>query len=452
MRSFGGVRRRRGGGISGWVAESEFCDASRAVGRINDRALRFVNEYDINFRTVFRRLYSDGLALAKVEIGLSCDHLPPLDDVEGFLRLILSAPIGVREPNGSNEVELVAAGKSLAALYEFSTTRCGGKLPFGPSGLVRAESPMLFIEAANDDLEAKDLPFHKKQLTLGSEIGKPNSISTQEPISGPDLFHWWTKASNSDISVWLLRKSAQFSGEPVYKFERDLRIYLLRLHAERVILRRMLKFVGVEKDLSSDDFQRYFNLAIKRVGRYERHAVELAGGSDDVALFAQSYLEIISPGELDGLLQRISTIVPRKNIERKTKKFAESIVNINNLSIQAPGAQIMGDKYINSGQAVNMGPNASISNVTQNQITQADSLKLTSELQTLLDYLKQRAKSPEEQIAVEQLESAQKAVSQNESPRAMVYLKNAGTWALDAAKELALPIASEMIKKALGMG
>ena len=112
----------------------------------------------------------------------------------------------------------------------------------------------------------------------------------------------------------------------------------------------------------------------------------------------------------------------------------------------------MGDTYNNSGQAANMGPNATVSDVTQNQIKQEDSQRLATELQTLLDHLKQEADGPAEEVAVEQLEGAQKAVSQNEHSRAMVYLKNAGVWTLDAAKSLALPIATEAIKKALGMG
>jgi hypothetical protein len=463
VRSFGGVRRRWGGGISGWVAESEFCDARKAIGRIDGKALRYFSECNIRFRTVFRRLYSDGLALAKVELGLGSGdgHMyyeapeegtsaPLFQDVEELLREIFSLSIKVKKPNGSGEVELSQAGKSLAALYEFSTTRCDGRRDFEASGFVRPESPMLFIEAARHELEAADLPFHKKQLTLGPQISNPTSVITEQHVLGPELFHWWTKFGNLEISVWLLRGGSGFSSEPVYIFERNLRIYLLRLHAERVVLRRALKFIG-ERECSSDALQHYFNVATKRVRRYERHTTELAGGADDVALFAQSFMDAISPGELDGLLQRISTIVPRTNIERKMTEYAKSIVNFNNYLSIGAGAH-MGDNYVNSGQAANMGPNASVSNVTQNQITSGDSRKLASELQTLLQYLKPRATGPEEQVALEQLESAEKAVTQNEHPRAMVYLKNAGVWALDAAKALALPIATEMIKKALGMG
>jgi hypothetical protein len=379
------------------------------------------------------------------------EPVPPLENLEGLLEDIFSLLIQVGKPNGRCQVELAEAGKYLAPLYEFSTTRCSGKPHFEPSGLVRSESPMLFIEAASHELEVADLPFHKKRLTLSPVIGEPTSAITHQHVSGPDLFHWWSGFGNSEISVWLLRRSPEFAEERVYTFERNLRMYLLRLHAERVVLRRALKFVGGGIDCSSDALQHYFNVAIRRVGRYERYATDLAGGTDEVALFAQSFLDAISPGELDGLLQRISTIVPLKNIERKITGFAKSIVNINNISIQAPGAH-MGDTYNNSGQAANMGPNATVSDVTQNQIKQEDSQRLATELQTLLDHLKQEADGPAEEVAVEQLEGAQKAVSQNEHSRAMVYLKNAGVWTLDAAKSLALPIATEAIKKALGMG
>jgi hypothetical protein len=165
VRSFGGVRRRRGGGISGWVAESEFCDASNAIGRIDGKALRYFRDCNIRFRTVFRRLYADGLALAKVELGLSSGNryvyskapegmsARPFMDVEGLLKDILSLSISIREPHGRSEVELAGAGKSLDALYEFSTTRCNGNPRFEASGLVKPESPILFIEAANHELE-----------------------------------------------------------------------------------------------------------------------------------------------------------------------------------------------------------------------------------------------------------------------------------------------------------
>lgn len=451
VRSFGAVRRRRGGGLWGWVSENVFCDARRAVGAITSQSLPEFHAHGAMLRTAFRRLYSDGLALVKTEVGFSCALLPECDlrsGVWGFAELIdgiVNSTLRVKTPNGVKTVRVLALGKPISNLYERSTTRCASKHLFDSSGLVTPESPMLFVETYHDDVSDESLPWHKVKLDLGAELSIQRIFDRESP--GPELFHWWHKIGDRELSVWLLRKSPS-PNYSTYEFERKLRIYVLRLHAERVVLRRVLKFVAREDNYSHQAAQYYMNVAIKRIGRYSKYMKDFAAGSDDVTLFAQSYFEAISPGELDALLQRTSHM--RSNIKRKVQSYLRS-TPVNYISIQAPGGHV-GDNYINSGQAVNMGPNSTTTNVTQNQIKDEHNLQqLASELQVLLNHMAEHASSSAEKSAIKEVDAAQQAAKENQPSRTMGYLKNAGEWALSTAKELALPVATEMLKKALGM-
>ena len=77
VRGIGGVDVRRLGGLNGWIGEGTHCRASRLITLDKLPALTLMNAADYPFghaiqtRLKFRRLYVDGKALAKCEVGFA---------------------------------------------------------------------------------------------------------------------------------------------------------------------------------------------------------------------------------------------------------------------------------------------------------------------------------------------------------------------------------------------
>jgi hypothetical protein len=63
-----------------------------------------------------------------------------------------------------------------------------------------------------------------------------------------------------------------------------------------------------------------------------------------------------------------------------------------------------------------------------------------------------RAATPEEQKSVQNVREAQAALSQGDEEKASSLLKKAGSWTLQLAKTIGLPLVEEYLKKKAGLG
>jgi hypothetical protein len=115
----------------------------------------------------------------------------------------------------------------------------------------------------------------------------------------------------------------------------------------------------------------------------------------------------------------------------------------------------MGDNY-SAGQAGAMGPGAQASNMTFQQIWNqvqgsVDLPQLARELGQLQATLRTEAKEPEHEIAIGAIAAAEAAAKQGNGAKALEYLKKAGGWAFDIAKNIGVEIAVAAMKSALGI-
>ena len=114
----------------------------------------------------------------------------------------------------------------------------------------------------------------------------------------------------------------------------------------------------------------------------------------------------------------------------------------------------MGDTY-NTGQAGAVGPGASASNMSFQQIWQQNSgtiglQALSSELDVLIDALKQEATEPEHEIALGNVSAAQESAAAGDGPKALEYLRNCGKWVLGVAQKIGIGVVVAAIKAAIG--
>jgi hypothetical protein len=116
----------------------------------------------------------------------------------------------------------------------------------------------------------------------------------------------------------------------------------------------------------------------------------------------------------------------------------------------------MSDNY-QAQQAGAMGPHATAHRNVFQQIwnrsaNSIDLATLAGELSELRTAMKGRAEEADHDETIGATASAEKAARQGDGPSVLARLKDAGTWALDIAKEVGKAVAVEAIKTAIYPG
>jgi hypothetical protein len=115
----------------------------------------------------------------------------------------------------------------------------------------------------------------------------------------------------------------------------------------------------------------------------------------------------------------------------------------------------MGDQY-KAGQAGAMGPGAYAHDMTFNRVwnenkDNIDMPALAAQLSTLRLKLKDEATGPEHYSSMGAVASAETCAKKGDGEDALEHLAKAGKWALGIAEKIGVPVATEALKKAIGL-
>jgi hypothetical protein len=315
IRSFGIVRRRWSGGLGGWIGEADVCDARRALRFDPPAPIPWAGSPDaVPVRIVFRRFYADGLALAKLEVGFVFS--PPGGEAalqtlpERVLRHLLELPVRIPVPDAAERsCRLWQAGSRLAQLYRASSSRSGAAPAASANWQVQSGLPILLVEYASRERASVPFPGREVKLSRYSEAL---------------LSHHLIRIHGKDSRLWLVN-NRQLPSEDA---RRTLRITLLRLHAEKECLRRILAHVATSKiqpapcSAASDALQHYLNDATRRIFRLQGGDGSGAGQPGDEQLLpAFEAEEAISAGEREAILQSLARIQVRPQIYNKVERI-----------------------------------------------------------------------------------------------------------------------------------
>lgn len=132
-----------------------------------------------------------------------------------------------------------------------------------------------------------------------------------------------------------------------------------------------------------------------------------------------------------------------------------SIGNLLNSGGSFIGDTSLGDRYT-IGQAGAVGPDSLAIGQHYAQIWESNSKEinladLVQELALLRSSLHEFAKSVDDDLALSDLARAEIAAKQQDGPRVMAHLAQAGIWALQVAKDIGAEVAAKAISKAMGM-
>lgn len=96
------------------------------------------------------------------------------------------------------------------------------------------------------------------------------------------------------------------------------------------------------------------------------------------------------------------------------------------------------------------GDNSSIA-TSSNHVEELDNIALADELLRLYQAMRSSSKTPVEDIAVAEVARAEMEARKGNKAASINHLKSAGKWALSAANNIGLSIASAVLKSALGL-
>jgi hypothetical protein len=267
IRSFGEVKYRKGGGV-GELGEGGFCDAHSAIKFQSLPLLPLAsNEKAVKLYPIFRRFMLNSDAVGRFTIGLVTSGQNtqnvvnqinfPRNSIESLLKtqaIINFSNKSVKTQSSYRSLEKI--GGLLAQKYLYSTTSFKSISDAGiQHWWVENCSPILFVETNYPD------ELHR---SYNGEL--VNDLSDDYGIRVYSFLYKKT------LRVWHFHTLKSYDKVA----ERDLRLYLLRLHSERCVLNKVLRQIesgNISPGLGSDAsnfLQGYLSKTVDRIMRFPK--------------------------------------------------------------------------------------------------------------------------------------------------------------------------------------
>lgn len=304
VRSFGVVRARPIGPSASW-SENSFCDADRVI-RFPPGFGRVPVNRDGRHTTliaVYRRLFTDGAAIVRLECGLATrSRRPVIEDLDedALMHLIgvcLAVSVTVQRPKSPYEGDLVHAGNAVAIAYRRATGRVGADT--AEAWMVTAESPSMVVQYAGDPTGTT-----------------PRFARRLESLSGDDIACMQARVRRGqDVYVYVLVHLDKADPDKL----RRLRHFLLRRHAEREVIKAVLALLRdgrIKYEPGGDESEqlsRWIDDTLKALAAREAYGFVL-GMNDRLAL---GFDDVISHGETDLLIERLEAT--RRSIKARLR-------------------------------------------------------------------------------------------------------------------------------------
>ncbi len=441
IRGFGGIKRRKRGGLPDFVGEDILCDASGAL-KLETGHLRYGNKHS-EFRCNHRRLFHDGLCFTRLEVGFTSTAYSRLNVVhtECALRNLLNIRLQPLKPSSftlSNKPRLASAGRHLSTSYRISTTSTKQTLTPDPRW-VMAGQPLVLLEYHKSRHEYATPPPHAKSIT-------------PPQLPNVNLDFVLLEDSGEEIPVWIIGALRQSHQRDV----RDLRLCLSRLHAERECLARVLHGLALHiiapkrSTTESDNLQRYLRDSLKRLknlsakqGEYLRtpEVIDLARGAIDHA----------QRGRSDALHQEAIIQLAKLDVRPSIIKATESMATL----IYIENMTMTGDHLSNSTKTtISNSSIGSINNSFNNTIGKIEKDELKDSLTELKNHIEKLCEAAPPEKAKEIAKHFDKFVTEvTDSAPSKDYLNVSAVGLINAANTLAVmagPI-TDTVKKIIDL-
>lgn len=435
VRGFGAIRRRPSGGVNGWLGEATICDARTGI-KFDGSLPRYVflGPYAAKVRVAYRRLFADGLAVGKLELGFNVSLVGTTNPPANLPDLI-SGLMGFKIRVGTAKASPMSdLGSALSSRFQDLTTvhRRGDRLR---EPLVRPGRPSVIIDHTGRQLGSGR---HNKKLNLGH-------------LPMLDVSFWVEQLKSTKADCWIIE---HYFKDEYWSKARLLRLHLSRLHAETEAISVVLDAMS-SKEISpaplsaeSDNLQMFLAQALKRRARLN-NKIDNIFEIDD----AESALRIrdeFNPGKYDGLLSRIDVLNPRPAVKRALISYiSEELGRDSDRSVIFTGEIDMSSTEIKVGTAGVVGRDVKIDSSTVTVSHTGNNGAETSALEALAATMKQKASNPDEASSAEAVTLAAEKLQKGDEAGAMAWLRKAGDFARVVAEGTGAKLAAELIVRSL---
>jgi hypothetical protein len=339
VRGFGRLAYRRKETSAAWVDEDTFAYAKRAVqfptlqrrhfeGQRSGRwMVKRSSRWMVSCR--FRRLFCDGEATVRLEIGFAvtpdyeCGKVSPDEVVRQLLGLPAVVPGGW---SGNATKDLVLLGPYIARRYAQASTRHGWNVA---ATLVTAGDPIVVVEPSEWE---RTPPGEAIDVSIASwQQDHLYRATTRTPHGGIET--WYIHDAHGEtwrelLAMW--RQHAQEETLDAYGDAwRNLRLAILRQHAQEETLDRVLRWVATgalsysPRTADGDRLENYINSATRIVNRAIYLGVDCGALRDalDAATSTQRQaIEIRRRERLDGMRRQVREKAERFLAERDARR------------------------------------------------------------------------------------------------------------------------------------
>lgn len=339
VRGFGRLAYRRTETSAAWVDEDFFAYAKRAVqfptlqrrhfeGQRSGRwMVQRKSRWMVSCR--FRRLFCDGEATVRLEIGFAvtpdyeCGKVFPDEVVRQLLGLPAVIPGGW---SGNATKDLVLLGPYIARRYAQASTRHGWNVA---ATLVTAGDPIVVVEPSGWE---RTPPGEAIDVSISSRRqGHLYLATTRTPHGGIETWYLHDAYGASWRNVRaILREYRQEETLDAYSDAwRNVRLAILRQHAQQETLDRILQWVATgalsysPQSVDGDRLENYINSATKTVNRTIYRGIDCGALRDalDAATSTQRQaIEIRRRERLDGMRRQVREKAERFLAEREARR------------------------------------------------------------------------------------------------------------------------------------
>lgn len=428
-----------------WPDEIRFVLARRGL-RFDRLETRHAGLPQRRFRPVcaFRRLFSDGQAVTRLEIGLAHGwRFPPLrhlglEDILSIGRQLAEMPVLVPPLSGEAKAQpLLAQHRNLARLYAAASANrdAGDEERATGLKLVEAGDPFLLIEMEPEEADLVEDKVRHDGLTIVDPAA----------VNGARALSCRLQTSLGPVSTWILQKGEATAGQL-----RSLRLCLTRLHAEREVLDLVLKQIHRGRLLqpaceeATERLDDYFNQRIKIVRR------DKWGGMKQSAILAafDATEAVVRPARREQLISRYDN--GRRQVWQKIAAFQEErratrMVSV--LNIGEGGIYVEKQVTVSgTGNIVNVAEYMSnVTNTVHNNLAKSgagDEVKdLVQQLNQAIETIAPQVEPTELKKMGKNLEALSKEIASDEPERRWYEVSLEGLKeAAEAVGELAEPV------------
>ncbi|RRS10493.1 hypothetical protein EAG18_00200 [Pseudoalteromonas sp. J010] len=362
---FGEARERTSEPDEAWPDELKFVTAKRAIQFHELEKYRLSGSYaNFKLKCTYRRLFNDGWAVVRTEIGFSIQHRKKIkhnrtnycrfsiNDVLSIAQDICQLPTLVFGKNGqTTKSGLILQGKHLAKNYALASQNRTNSAADLSLPLVEACNPLILIELENEEAS---LAVTLEQTAGIVKVDEKN-------INGAKLFYCKLNVRKGCISTWILQKGTASNSQI-----RSLRMCLSRIHAEREVLDSILRqikrgeLLNKPSEFSVDKLDEYFNKRIKFLDRKSWYGID----QSEIINAIEATQKVVRKASNQQLISRYEG--SRRQVFEKVRRYQErrNAHTINNIVKIKEGA-IMVDKSLTiggDGNIVNIAEN--MENVT----------------------------------------------------------------------------------------